>query len=268
MFTYQHTCTLSCSKALNGLSDWARYRLMYLCTNIIIVYVYALTHTYIHTYIFVNATHCHCVRVCMNIHILIRTQINTHTHQYTHTGGVGYFSNERAFSVESSLQGISSFVLVKTKELVDSNVNVILTRQICGQRSSMSAGSKRRALANYFSIQICSMFLITKCRGESDSVLCTTSGLAKRMRLRCADIRLKNVFGCKDRRQSARTAVFFLQVPKLCTDLDRTLLYVLILRTHNKFVLKKYMLALGVCFLQPCSSAGRRFAASRSRLHY
>ena len=28
------------------------------------------------------------------------------------------------------------------------------------------------------------------------------------------------------------------------------------------------MLALGVCFPQTCSSAGRRFAASRSRLHY
>jgi len=28
------------------------------------------------------------------------------------------------------------------------------------------------------------------------------------------------------------------------------------------------MLALGVCFPQPCLSAGRRFAASRSRLYY
>jgi len=28
-----------------------------------------------------------------------------------------------------------------------------------------------------------------------------------------------------------------------------------------------YLLAPGVCFLQPCSSAGRRFAASRSRVH-
>jgi len=121
---------------------------------------------------------------------------------------------------------------------------------------------------NIFPYEFAVMFLVTKCRGESDWGLCTTSGLAKRMRLRCADFRLKNVFGCKIRRQSARTAVFFLQVPKLCTDLDRNLLYILILRTHNKFVLKKCMVALGVCFLQPCSSAGHRFAASRSRLHY
>ena len=28
------------------------------------------------------------------------------------------------------------------------------------------------------------------------------------------------------------------------------------------------MIALGVCFPQPCSSDGRRFAASKSRLNY
>jgi len=42
----------------------------------------------------------------------------------------------------------------------------------------------------------------------------------------------------------------------------------LIFRTHTKFVREKQILALGVCFSQPCSSAGRRFAASRSRLHH
>jgi len=35
-------------------------------------------------------------------------------------------------------------------------------------------------------------------------------------------------------------------------------------RTHTKFVREKQILALGVCFAQPCLSAGRRFAASRS----
>jgi len=34
-------------------------------------------------------------------------------------------------------------------------------------------------------------------------------------------------------------AAFFLQVPKWCTDLDRTLLYILIHRTYTKFVRKK-----------------------------
>jgi len=36
--------------------------------------------------------------------------------------------------------------------------------------------------------------------------------------------------------------------------------------TYSKFARKNNFLALGVCFRKPCSSAGRRFAASRSRL--
>jgi len=60
---------------------------------------------------------------------------------------------------------------------------------------------------------------------------------------------------------------FSLQVPKSCTDLNPTLLCTLIFRTHTKFVRENKMLALGVCFPQPCSSAGCRFAVSRSRLN-
>ena len=56
------------------------------------------------------------------------------------------------------------------------------------------------------------------------------------------------------------------QVPKLCTDLDLGLLYLLILGTYSKFARKNNFLSFGVCFPQLCSSAGRRFAASRSRL--
>jgi len=58
---------------------------------------------------------------------------------------------------------------------------VILTWQTCGQRSSMSAGSKRRALAFYFCAQICYMFPTSKCRRESDLGLCATSVLANGM---------------------------------------------------------------------------------------
>jgi len=127
----------------------------------------------------------------------------------------------------------------------------------------MALGDKRRALAFHFSVRICYMFLKSKCRGESDLVLCMTSVLAKRMRLSSADFRFSNVFGRKIRRNSAvRTDI--LQVPKSCTDLDLTLLYIL---TLGKFVQKYKMLALGVCLSQPCPSAGRRFAASRSRLN-
>jgi len=63
-------------------------------------------------------------------------------------------------------------------------------------------------------------------------------------------------------------AAFSLQVPKSGVDLDPTLLYISILQTYSKIVRKTKMLALIVCFPQPCSSAGRRFAASRSRMNY
>ena len=56
------------------------------------------------------------------------------------------------------------------------------------------------------------------------------------------------------------------KVTKVCTDLDLGLLYILILGTYSKFARKNNSIALGVCFPQPCSSADRRFAASRSRL--
>jgi len=58
------------------------------------------------------------------------------------------------------------FFVVETKRFVGSTVNVILTRQTCGQRSSKVAESKRQALGNNFSERICYMFLISKCRGE------------------------------------------------------------------------------------------------------
>ena len=64
------------------------------------------------------------------------------------------------------------------------------------------------------------------------------------------------------------TAVFFLQVPKKCTDQDLSLLYILLLGTCSKLARKHYFLTLGVCFPHPCSSAGCKFAASRSRLQY
>ena len=47
--------------------------------------------------------------------------------------------------------------------------------------------------------------------------------------------------------------------------LDLSLLYILVLGTYIKFARENNFLAPGVRFLQLCSSAGRRFAASRSR---
>ena len=59
---------------------------------------------------------------------------------------------------------------------------VILTRQTCGQRSNRAAESKCRAIGNYFSELICYMFLISKCRGDRDLGLCTTSVLFGELR--------------------------------------------------------------------------------------
>jgi len=70
------------------------------------------------------------------------------------------------------------FFVVETKRFVGSFVNVILTRQTCGQRSSRAAESKRRALGNHFSERICYMFQISKCREDRDLGVCTTSVLA------------------------------------------------------------------------------------------
>jgi len=47
------------------------------------------------------------------------------------------------------------------------------------------------------------------------------------------------------------TSVLQMQVPKLSTDLDLNLLYILISGTHSKFAHKNNFLALGVCFPQP-----------------
>jgi len=52
----------------------------------------------------------------------------------------------------------------------------------------------------------------------------------------------------------------------LCKDLDLSLLCILILAAYSKFASKNNCLALSVCYPQPCSSAGRRFAASGLRL--
>jgi len=53
------------------------------------------------------------------------------------------------------------------------------------------------------------------------------------------------------------TAALFFQLPKKCTILDLSLLYILILGTYSKIAWENHFLAPGVCFPQPCSSAGR-----------
>ena len=123
------------------------------------------------------------------------------------------------------------FFAVETKRFVGSFVNVILTRQTCGQRSSRAAESKRQTMGNYFSERICYMFLISKCSGDRDLGLCTTSVLALGEPQRNGKIRFflrQNTFFFGFCRCDA---VLQTQVPKLCTDLDLSLFYILILGT-------------------------------------
>ena len=75
--------------------------------------------------------------------------------------------------------------------IVGTFVNVILTRQTCGQRSSRAAKSKRQALGNCFSKRICYMFLISKCRGGRNLALCTSLVLAFGEHMRSGDFREK-----------------------------------------------------------------------------
>jgi len=86
---------------------------------------------------------------------------------------------------------------VETKRFVGSNVNLILTRQTCGQHSSRAAESKHRALALCFSIRIRCTCQVSTYRRKLDLGLSTTFVPAKRMPLQGGDFRYKNVFGRK-----------------------------------------------------------------------
>jgi len=105
------------------------------------------------------------------------------------------------------------------------------------------------------------MFLESRCRGDRDLGLCTTSVLAFGEPQRNGKIRF---FLC-------RNTFFFRKSPLRCGSPNACaqnlrLLYILILGTYSKFARKHNFLALDVCFPQLCSSAGRRSAVSRSRV--
>jgi len=106
----------------------------------------------------------------------------------------------------SGIQFTTHFIeifVVETQRFVGSFVNVILTRQTCGQRSSRAAEIKRWALGNYFSKSICYMFLMSKCRGDWDLGLCTFWVLAKREPLCNGDFWKKKCFACRKNRNLA-----------------------------------------------------------------
>jgi len=159
-------------------------------------------------------------------------------------------------------------VLGETKQFVGSSVNVILTQQTCGQRSSRStsAGSKRETLAFYVSIRMWLMFQISKCRGESHLNLCTTLVLAKRMRLHGGDFRQilrPNTFF--NRNSPMRSRILFPSIEILHRPRSSCFLY-FESRNIYQIRMKKRSASVQVCFLQTCSSADSMFSVSRSRL--
>jgi len=96
----------------------------------------------------------------------------------------------------------------------------------------------REAIGNWFCVRICYMFLISKFRGVSDLGVCTTSGLAFGKPRRSGDFRKKTCFDAGKIGIWHCAAVLQTQVLKLCTDLDLSLLYILILGTYSKFARK------------------------------
>jgi len=80
--------------------------------------------------------------------------------------------------------------------------------------------------------------------------------------MRDGKIREKNVFRRRKIGFCHCTSVLKAQVPKLCTDLDLSLLYILILGTYSKFARKIIFLALGVY----CPAGQSAFRRSRPQL--
>ena len=95
------------------------------------------------------------------------------------------------------------FFFVETKRFVGSTVNVNLTWQTCGQRSSRAAESKCWALENYNPKRICYVFLKSKYRGHWNLGLCTFWVLAKREPLFSGNSWEKKCFARRKNRNSA-----------------------------------------------------------------
>jgi len=121
---------------------------------------------YLHMYLYIHIQfylHIH-VYVYLRIYIYIYTQIQIiyiHIHIHAYFSAVLKFLQKlwcgwvflKRTQILSGIHFRRHFIeciVVETKQFVGNNINVILTRQTCGQRSSRAAESKRRALKKYF----------------------------------------------------------------------------------------------------------------------
>jgi len=136
---------------------------------------------------------------------------------------------------------------------------------------SFGFGEQTQSASILFSVRICYMSLISKCRRESDLGLCMMSGLAKSMPLHSGKFQWNlrpNTFLNQKSPLRSRTLVASPKVMhRLRSDcpLHFNIDWEYIANSHGE---KTKMLALVVCFPQPCPNAGRRFVPSRSHLNY
>ena len=137
------------------------------------------------------------------------------------------------------------FCVVETKRLVGSTLNVILTRQTCGQTRAglRKANAERWEIIFSGEFDRCSQYQNVE---ETEIQVC----------VQLRDVRVENrntvaTSGEKTRFNAGKigichcAVVLQTQVPKLCTNLDLGLLYVLISGTYNKFGLENNFLSLG-----------------------
>jgi len=121
----------------------------------------------------------------------------------------------------------------------------------------------RRALAFYFFTRICYIFSKSKCGEESDpSRIVHNFGTCKKHAAARPGggnfwqiLRPKTCFNWKS---PLRSRILF-SSPKIVHRPRSNSSLNIDIGIHCKFILKKRILALGICFPQPCSSAGRTF---------
>jgi len=208
------------------------YVYIYMCIYMYIyIYIYTCKYRYIHRYIYICICYIYLWWAWVlleRLQILSRIQFTRH---------------------------FIEIVVVETKRFVIGKVNMILTRQPCGKRSSMSAGSKRRALANF--IFRANLLCVPNIKSNADWDLGLPLRNAKLHFFampnsnRCA--MLNSNFSAGEtsffsRKFSLRTGSHFASTHK-CTDLDLSLVYILMFWTHGKFVRKIISKrSLSVCF--------------------
>jgi len=155
----QQTATHYYKLPLHQYAAWIQIQTanyMYICACVCI-YINMCAYRYTRVY--------KCTHICIYTHIFIYVyHIHVYIYKWLRCGWV-FFERTRILNGILFTTHFIDFFAVETKQFVGSSVNMILTRQTCGQRSSRSAESKRWALENYSSKRMCYMFLISKCRG-------------------------------------------------------------------------------------------------------